>query len=402
MNHFKFSKYHNREVHLLMNTGNILTGVALDIIDPNEKKRSTEYLFISSSDLKVWKRLEDSIRPEQRSQYEKVIDISNIETAIYENADLEIREIRTQIESNMYGGASFTGLMQSIFFLIEMNMAAPDYLLHEVHMLMKSYAEDELDISPYNEKRREHALFKNRLLFILDNIESAIGARSNYPEPEQVFKKPEYGERLELETPVLEEPRPKYIPTDKKGNTINILIASPSDVDIREQLLNSLETLFRRKGYEKTTGKRIIVHGWEDLPPQNGKPQDIINELLVKKVDIVVAIFNHTLGTPVIDDETGEKRSESGTAEEIIFTLDKEIDNKRRAPLGMAYFNEVAPYASFDNPDIDALLKEWRRLNSFRKELSNKMLYKSYRKDEELIDLICDGLHKNIENLFTN
>jgi hypothetical protein len=144
------------------------------------------------------------------------------------------------------------------------------------------------------------------------------------------------------------------------GQTIQILIASPSDVsEERELLLNSLETKFRREGFEDQCGKRIIVRDWEELASQSGYGQDIINDQILRKVDIVLAVFKHKLGTPTVDPFTSAKREESGTAEELLFAINNSA--KDTPPLGMAYFYSEAPNMSFDSVDFDKSVEEWKR-----------------------------------------
>ena len=91
---------------------------------------------------------------------------------------------------------------------------------------------------------------------------------------------------------------------------INVLIASPSDTAReREILRNHLEQRFRVDGFETAYKHRVIVHGWEDLASQTGYPQDIINDLILPKIDIIVGILKHKLGTPT-KNKTGKKRAE--------------------------------------------------------------------------------------------
>ena len=180
---------------------------------------------------------------------------------------------------------------------------------------------------------------------------------------------------------------------------IQILIASPSDaVFERNILLNSLETKFRRDEYETHCGKRIIVRGWEELASQSGYGQDIINDQILKKVDIVLAVFKHKLGTPTIDPTTGDKRSESGTAEELLFAINNStIPNP---PLGMAYFYTEAPAMSFDSVDFDTSVGQWQKLKQFKKDIQFKILYKDYSSPDQLLTVVCKDLSNNIKTLF--
>lgn len=181
--------------------------------------------------------------------------------------------------------------------------------------------------------------------------------------------------------------------TKVNNKQIHVLIASPSDlVEERELLLNTLETKFRKKGNEKKCGYRIIVCGWEELASQPGYGQDLINKKIFKEIDIILSVFKHKLGTPTIDPSTGDFRSRSGTVEELLFG----IKNDRDAPLGMAYFYSEAPKASFDSPSLEKDRQNWEDLKTFKTQIKDFILYKEYSSSEELLNLVCDDLFKNI------
>lgn len=184
-----------------------------------------------------------------------------------------------------------------------------------------------------------------------------------------------------------------------KLNEIRILIASPGDVlSERELLLDKLETKFRRDHYEERCGARIIVEGWEYVASQTGYAQDIINSDLVSQSDIILAIFRHKLGSPTIDIKSGKDRSQSGTAEELLYAIrNKEIE---KPPLGMAYFYVNAPVLSLDSVDFEKIKKEWDRLKEFREEIKNEILYKTYKYEEEILELVAKDVCDNITKYF--
>lgn len=170
---------------------------------------------------------------------------------------------------------------------------------------------------------------------------------------------------------------------------IKIVIASPSDVvRERELLLNHLPAKFARDKFEELCNARLIVEGWEEIPSQVGYPQDIINTSLIKNADIVIAIFRHKLGSPTINTRTGKNRYPSGTAEELLFAIKKNKQNKK--PLGMAFFYKNPPYFSFFSNKAKG---EWKRLEDFKKEITNKILYKIYDDDEDrLLTTLCKDI----------
>lgn len=229
--------------------------------------------------------------------------------------------------------------------------------------------------------------FKKIITIIIEDIKLS----SNYPVSTSPSNKPK--------SPPLTSPT---IKTKKliDGQNVQILIASPSDaIAERDSLLNSLETKFRRDEYESQCGKRIIVRGWEELASQSGYGQDLINEQILKKVDIVLAVFKHKLGTPTIDPSTGVKRSDSGTAEELLFAINN--NTVPNAPLGMAYFFSEAPELSFDSVDFDNALDQWKKLKQFKKDIQCKILYKEYPSPDELLTIVCKDLSLNIRTHFT-
>ena len=182
---------------------------------------------------------------------------------------------------------------------------------------------------------------------------------------------------------------------------IHVLIATPGDLsEERELLLNSLESKFRRAGFEARCGYRIMVRGWEELASQSGYGQDIINSQILSKVDIVLAAFKHKLGTPTKDIATGADRSKSGTAEELLYAIrNKEINNP---PLGMAYFYIEAPKMSFDSPDLKLAMDNWEKLKTFKENIKDDILYKGFKSAEDLLATCCEDLVKNIELYFVS
>ena len=200
-----------------------------------------------------------------------------------------------------------------------------------------------------------------------------------------------------------EETKPKTeIKTTKKAlqiKEIRVLIASPSDVQTaRELLLDKLETKFRREGYEEKCGKRIVVDGWEHLASQNGYAQDIVNEKLLSKADIVIAVFKHKLGSPTLNLKDNTERAPSGTAEELLYAIRETKDNTKT--LGMAYFSNKAPIISLDSIDFDQTKEQWNKLKTFKKKIGTKILYKGYNAEEEILEIVCPDLCQNINDYF--
>ena len=196
----------------------------------------------------------------------------------------------------------------------------------------------------------------------------------------------------------IEKPKPNSVlrRNPKNPDEIKVVIASPGDTNAeRKLLLNSLEAKFRRDGHESHCGFRIIVNGWEDLASQPGYPQDVINEKIIAESDFVVAVFRHKLGTPTKDLISGKKRAESGTVEELLQALDMTQDNH---PIGMAYFYSKAPSVSLADPKKEQIEKEWERLSKFKEIIKEKMIYKPYTGNNDLMATVLKDLEKNIKD----
>jgi hypothetical protein len=175
--------------------------------------------------------------------------------------------------------------------------------------------------------------------------------------------------------------------------TIKVVIVSPSDViKERELLLNNLETKFRRDLFEEISDARIIVEGWESIPPQAGYGQDVINRLLIKEADIVVAVFKHKLGSPINDQDSGAERAPSGTAEEILYSLQM---SECRKMVVMVYYYSLPP----DLTD-GAKNNQWLRLEEFKKSIKDKVLYKLYEDERYFLDMVCRDICKNIRQMW--
>ncbi|WP_418675660.1 hypothetical protein, partial [Akkermansia sp.] len=111
----------------------------------------------------------------------------------------------------------------------------------------------------------------------------------------------------------------------------------------------------------------------------------------------VVAIFKYKLGTPTIDIATNQERSVSGTAEELLTSLNNSMADK---PLGMAYFYSKAPSVSVDLDDLEIIKNDWDNLQKFKKDIQNKILYKPYTETGDLLQIIISDLEKNIIDYF--
>jgi hypothetical protein len=135
------------------------------------------------------------------------------------------------------------------------------------------------------------------------------------------------------------------------AKALEVMIASPSDVIREREVVRSV--LWEWNDIHSRSQKMVLLPvGWDthSAPDLGGRPQQIINEKLLDKADIVVGIFWTKIGSP-----TG--MATSGSVEEI------QRHHRAKKPV-MLYFSEmpVVP-GSYDVAQFDMLLKfkEWAR-----------------------------------------
>lgn len=135
------------------------------------------------------------------------------------------------------------------------------------------------------------------------------------------------------------------------ARAIEIMIASPSDVvrerDIVRDVLAEWNAVHSRR-----EGVCLMPIGWEThaSPELSGRPQELINERVLKHADLLVGIFWTRIGSP-----TG--KSASGTIEEI--------EKHREAGKPVMLYFSTAPISrsNLDTDQLNELEKftEWAR-----------------------------------------
>lgn len=169
----------------------------------------------------------------------------------------------------------------------------------------------------------------------------------------------------------------------KEIKQINLFISCPGDI---KDELNSIEVIV--KEINKTTGKIggfsiQIVHWNEDTYTDLGEDgQEIINNQI--NYDILIGILWMRLGTPT-------KRDKSGTVEEI----NRAIENSEKQQL--IYFKTATPsnLNSINTTELNEVIQ-------FKKELSNKLLYKEFESVEKFETLFRLNLSNLITDKFIN
>ena len=162
---------------------------------------------------------------------------------------------------------------------------------------------------------------------------------------------------------------------------INIFISCPGDITDE---LNSIELIVKEinKTFGELNGFALrIVHWSEDTYTDIGEDgQEIINNQI--EYDILVGILWMRLGTPT-------KRDKSGTVEEI----NRAIVNPNKQQL--IYFKTTSPN------NINAInTSDLNEIRIFKKELSDKLLYKEFESVEKFETLFRLNLSNLIKDKF--
>lgn len=145
---------------------------------------------------------------------------------------------------------------------------------------------------------------------------------------------------------------------------LRILIASPSDVEEERQILT--QVIHDWNAVHSLQQKLILEPlKWEthSYPSAGQRPQQIINEQIVRHADAVIGIFGVRVGTP-----TGQALS--GTIEEI-----EELRSEGKHVA--LYFSDAPVPRHHDRDQLDALEK-------YRRERAADTLYATYATLEEL------------------
>src|SRR5713101_3675698 len=159
---------------------------------------------------------------------------------------------------------------------------------------------------------------------------------------------------------------------------INIAIASPSDVQPERDAVLRIFTRWNE------ANDPITLHPvmWESasVPTLGAHPQQILNQKIIEKSELLVAILWSRLGTPT-------PTAPSGTVEEI-----QEFISEKGPGRVMLYFcKRNLPH------DIDPA--ELARLQNFKKEMKLKGLLAEYETVSEFEGLLYRHLDHKVEEL---
>lgn len=143
------------------------------------------------------------------------------------------------------------------------------------------------------------------------------------------------------------------------AKAFNVMIASPGDVASERSIVR--DVIYEWNAVHSNSRNIVLLPiGWEShsSPEMGGKPQEIINNQILDKCDLLVGVFWTRIGTPTTE-------YASGTVEEI----EKHIESGKPA---MLYFSSQP--VAMDTVDIEQV----QELKKFKESCQSRSLYEDY------------------------
>lgn len=171
---------------------------------------------------------------------------------------------------------------------------------------------------------------------------------------------------------------------EKHVRVVKVVIASPGDL---EEERNGIPQLFASWN---NNNPEVHLHPlmWESgaVPTMGPHPQTSLNEQLVEKGELLVALFWSRLGTPT-------DKAESGTVEEI-----REFIRKKGPARVMVYFCQRPSPKGIDELDTEEIAK----LQEFKKELQSICLWKQFESRHEFEGHLYRDLDAKVKQLLND
>lgn len=163
-----------------------------------------------------------------------------------------------------------------------------------------------------------------------------------------------------------------------EARVFRIMIGCPSD--IKEEVNIARKVIFEWSNlYAESTEIVLLPLHWSfnSYPAQGEHPQKIINQQLVEKSDLLICIFNSTLGTPTTSEE-------SGTIEEI-------IEHVKTGKQVMVFFKTKVDITNIQPEEL-------KRLKHFKETISKSVLWQEYDDENSFENIVQNKLQLFINN----
>lgn len=166
----------------------------------------------------------------------------------------------------------------------------------------------------------------------------------------------------------------------KQVTQYNILLSCPSDIKEELEVVNETIVNFNRLFGEANKIDLKVKHWSTDVYPESGgRPQELINDQIVKESDAAIAVFWTRFGTPT-------EKYGSGTEEEIeeLIQMGKQV---------FVYFSNRSMSPSDFNH------KELERVEEFKRKYQDKGIYCVYNNIDEFKKLLTNHVSMYFMNI---
>lgn len=171
--------------------------------------------------------------------------------------------------------------------------------------------------------------------------------------------------------------------------TINVykcFISSPSDCNDERAICQSvIDKLNDSLGKHLKVNFQPFTWEYDVLPDMGQNGQEIIDEYIIKSnYDIFLGIMKNRFGHPT-------KKAGSGTEHEFIDSLQRKKNSTDSIPKILFFFGNEN--VDLNNPEIDVILEQHKKVKEFKKSISNNGLYIDFNSKEEFKYLLENKLN---------
>ena len=168
------------------------------------------------------------------------------------------------------------------------------------------------------------------------------------------------------------------------ANVYKIMIAAPSDISDEIQIAKNVINRWNTINSEPRRCVLLPLHWSDNAYPVTGKhPQKTIDEILVKKSDLLICIFGSRLGSPT-------DTHESGSIEEI-------EEHLKTGKNVMIFFKKIGK-----TPNTDGEIQQMQQLLDYKKSIQDKALWYDYQDENSFESVIRDKLELYVNGNWLN
>ncbi len=171
--------------------------------------------------------------------------------------------------------------------------------------------------------------------------------------------------------------------TRETRRIVSVFLASPGDLNEERALVEEVVQKFNKQ-WQRFFNLMVELVIWEDVPPQAGRPQEIINRDQLARCELFIGMLHLRWGTP-----TGE--FSSGFEEE--FSISEENYREHRQPKMSILFKSVNPELLRSPPD------PLNKILEFKKSIQDRHYHRTFDSNEEFVELIEQIITHHVQQI---